>query len=377
MQETKTYRIIRPLARRRRERRILRTSGNLGVLATVRRVRDRMRLGGRHNAIELHSVAILARVGSLVAHGLDQAVDGGGDGRTERGSDEVDPKLRNEVAIDDGGSKGPSWVHRGAGDVDAYWEVKQNDISKLEKEGRHKYRCLGRFRTTHTNEMDDEDSHSNRPRSHKRHTALLHRQEQNYHHQLKGQEGLHCQSDTNPNTRTGRVLGLERTGKKTRHKGCRRQASKKLHGDDANKPHPVEGTDEPQAKGNLEKNGNCVSDKKKNSYHTNQEFPPPPPRYGCLPSTTTTTTTTKKKKRRTKEKEGGGMSLTAGLNMPPLTRYQMKTLTAKLKPKTDEMYAICMRLGPLGAEEEPLDARSVLSNFSLAVCAAMKPKKRL
>lgn len=81
-----------------------------------------MRLGRRHDAVVLHSVAVLAWVGALVAHGLQQTVDGGGDGRAEGGSDKVDPELRDEVAVDDGRSKGSGWVYGGARDVDTCWE---------------------------------------------------------------------------------------------------------------------------------------------------------------------------------------------------------------------------------------------------------------
>lgn len=62
--------------------------------------------------------------------------------------------------------------------------------------------------------------------------------------------------------------------------------------------------------------------------------------------------------------------------MPPLTLYQIHALVARLSPNTADMYEICNKLGPAGAAPAPTEARSVISFFSFAVCAAMYPKKR-
>lgn len=79
-----------------------------------------MRLGGWYDTVVLHPVTILTRIGGLVAHGLHQAIDAGGDGRTKSGADEVNPKLGDEVAIDDSWAKGSGWVDGCTGDIDAW-----------------------------------------------------------------------------------------------------------------------------------------------------------------------------------------------------------------------------------------------------------------
>lgn len=63
----------------------------------------------------------------------------------------------------------------------------------------------------------------------------------------------------------------------------------------------------------------------------------------------------------------GKPKLTAGLNIPPLTRYQTNTLVARLNPKMAEIYDIWIRLGPGDIAGMPNDARSVMSAFSLPV----------
>lgn len=71
-----------------------------------------------NDAVELHSVAVLARVSALVRQRGQEPVHAGGERCAQRRPDEVDPDLGHVRAIDDGGAERPCWVDGGAGDVD-------------------------------------------------------------------------------------------------------------------------------------------------------------------------------------------------------------------------------------------------------------------